>query len=285
MTTIGTPLLPTDETLDLLYQSIKHTHSTELQSTAECHICHEPFLSGNHPERRVTLPCSHIFGEGCILKWVSLLLENAGQNSCPMCREPILELRAQEPLTTHTMYNGPTLSADLFRLLYTLGMADLAYSFLCWLKETSIFMPKMVVIFVLFVGLFLLPCVDEYLTTRYAATVGASRRLMTAVAARDWKGFKASMTAFENGLCEEVPEILLRVWHAGRQIVVDCFGEETLEVLAVIWRARRDYWRILVFYRIYVLALWNVLWVVRLVGMSHDLIQLSMSSAATLYRR
>ena len=183
------------------------------------------------------------------------------------------------------MYNGPTLSADLFRLLYTLGMADLVYDFRYWLKEIPIFMPKMVVIFVFFVGLFLLPCVDEYLTIRYAATVGASRRLMTAVAARDWKGFKASMTALEDGLCEEVPEILLRVWHAGRQIAVDCFGEETLEVLAVIWRARRIYWRILVFYRISVLALWNILWVVKLVGIAHDLIDLSISSAATLYRR
>ena len=75
-------------------------HSTKLQNTAQCHICHEPFLSGSHPERPVVLRCGHILGEGCILKWIAPLSRSGGQNSCPMCRSIIVDLRAPEVPTT-----------------------------------------------------------------------------------------------------------------------------------------------------------------------------------------
>lgn len=88
-----------DNIIDLLYQTLQHTQSTELQATAECHICQEPFLSGSHPERAVKLPCGHIFGEGCILKWISRLSQSGIKIKCPLCRRSILQLKAPKRLT------------------------------------------------------------------------------------------------------------------------------------------------------------------------------------------
>ena len=97
------PVLPTDKLVDLLFRSMQHAHSGDLQDTTECHICSQPFLRGSHPERPVVLRCGHVFGEACILKWMSpLSSRNRGQNSCPLCREPLLDLRALEGPTTPT---------------------------------------------------------------------------------------------------------------------------------------------------------------------------------------
>ena len=93
-------VLPTNKIIDLLFRSIQHAHSTDLQNTTECHICSDPFLTGRHPERPVLLRCGHVFGEGCILKWMSPLSRNGCQNSCPLCREPLLDLRDLEGPTT-----------------------------------------------------------------------------------------------------------------------------------------------------------------------------------------
>ena len=84
------PVLPTNEVVDLLLRNVQYAHSGDLQNTAECHICNEPFLTGCEPERPVILRCGHIMGEGCILKWMSPLSGNGSQNSCPLCRKPLL---------------------------------------------------------------------------------------------------------------------------------------------------------------------------------------------------
>lgn len=55
----------------------------------ECFICSVPYLGTEHalnereamPEVPTELPCGHIFGRRCILKWL------ADKNTCPMCRE------------------------------------------------------------------------------------------------------------------------------------------------------------------------------------------------------
>ena len=84
------PVLPTNDVVDLLLRNVQYAHSGDLQNTAECHICNEPFLTGCDPERPVVLRCGHIMGEGCILKWMSPLSGSGSQNSCPLCRKPLL---------------------------------------------------------------------------------------------------------------------------------------------------------------------------------------------------
>lgn len=243
------PLVPTEKIIDMLSRSIQHVQSSRLQSTAKCHICDEPFLSGSYPERPITLRCGHIFGEGCILKWVSPLSDNGGKDSCPMCRGPIFEVRTLELLRTYTTYSEDLMaSAWLFEFFFMWGLADLVYRVLYWLHEVSIYVPKTVAILGFF-GWFLFLVytlnsdqLGDELVGRHAATVPASRRLMTAVAIRDRKGFCASIAAFEDCLCEKAPEILPKIWRASRWIV-----------------------RIIVFYRMSVLALWVLLWICGLV--------------------
>ena len=103
-----TPVLPINNTVDLIFRDIQCAHSGDLQNTAECHICNEPFLTGCDPERPVILRCGHIMGEGCILKWMSPLSRRGGQNSCPLCRKPLLDLslRALDVPTTHRTQSG-----------------------------------------------------------------------------------------------------------------------------------------------------------------------------------
>ena len=106
MTARRLPVLPTNKIVDLLFRNVQHAHSGDLRSTAECHICNEPFLTGCHPERPVILRCGHVLGEGCILKWMSPLSRNGGQNSCPLCRGTLLDLGASEVPTTRTTQSG-----------------------------------------------------------------------------------------------------------------------------------------------------------------------------------
>ena len=99
MANIDRLMTPTERYIDLLLLNVGHTQSNELQSTTACHICQEPFLTGTNPERPATLPCGHIFGDGCIVKWISPLSSNGVRNSCPLCRKPIFQLSAQKRVT------------------------------------------------------------------------------------------------------------------------------------------------------------------------------------------
>lgn len=60
------------------------------EGSKSCMICQEGFLSGGSPELPMKLPCGHIAGSQCLLKWLSPL-SAAGSNSCPMCRAPVLD--------------------------------------------------------------------------------------------------------------------------------------------------------------------------------------------------
>ena len=187
MTALRIPLVPTEKIIDLLFRSIRHAHSTELRSIRECHVCHEPFLSGSRPERPVTLPCDHIFGEGCILKWVSPLPDNRGKNSCPLCREPIFEARALKLLTTHPTYSEDLRkSATLFRFLQMWAVADLFYNAPFWLHKISVHAPQMVALLLLLAYNCDAKKLGDDSAARRAATVRVSRQLMTA---RDRKDF------------------------------------------------------------------------------------------------
>lgn len=182
MTNIGVSLSPTDKIIDLIHKALKHPLSTELQSTAECHICHEPFISGNNPERPIALPCGHIFGEGCILKWVSPLSKNGIKNNCPLCRKPILQLGAQEPPRTHTRYSYTlALCTTLLSLLSTMCLGSLFIILMCtvnlvimpcWL-HLDVLDINLLVVAVLYFGacITLLYCIDHDSITRHAANV------------------------------------------------------------------------------------------------------------------
>ncbi|MCJ1456956.1 hypothetical protein MMC28_007322 [Mycoblastus sanguinarius] len=85
------PLRPQTLVEALLLQILNMTRQpllSELKGDLSCHICHERFLTGEAPEVPVKLPCGHICGIGCILKWLSPL-SPTGNNSCPECRKPI----------------------------------------------------------------------------------------------------------------------------------------------------------------------------------------------------
>ncbi|KAK3230354.1 hypothetical protein Dsin_002235 [Dipteronia sinensis] len=47
-----------------------------------CAVCLEGFSAGG-ADRIVTLPCSHVFHQSCICRWLE------EQNKCPMCRRGI----------------------------------------------------------------------------------------------------------------------------------------------------------------------------------------------------
>lgn len=82
---------------------IQHTMATELPKTLDqlfrtstisrddqrirCGICQERYLNPPEKEKPVELPgCKHMFGRKCISTWLE-----TGNNSCPMCRRPILD--------------------------------------------------------------------------------------------------------------------------------------------------------------------------------------------------
>ena len=64
-----------------------------------CGICQERYVKGPSPEFAVRLPaCSHHFGLICISTWL-----NGGNNTCPMCRKPILDI---ETAAEETFFEG-----------------------------------------------------------------------------------------------------------------------------------------------------------------------------------
>jgi hypothetical protein len=68
----------------------------DLENTASCSICHEPFGVPNEDShgklhRAVAIPtCGHVFGDDCLLEWAIT------SNTCPMCRGP---MNPSQPIT------------------------------------------------------------------------------------------------------------------------------------------------------------------------------------------
>ena len=145
------PVLPTNKIVDLLFRNVQYAHSGNLQNTAECHICNEPFLTGCSPERPVILRCGHIMGEGCILKWMSPLSRHGRQNSCPLCREPLLDLRALEVPTTHTTQAGGSERNGTWHQVWD----ELCYHFSVDMRILSAVLP-IIVIFLIALLLFII---------------------------------------------------------------------------------------------------------------------------------
>lgn len=78
-------------------EEMKPVSTAELDpEDRECHICAADLTTdANRLHGAVRLPCNHIFGESCIMKWLSPYvpcLQNSKElsscaNTCPMCRQ------------------------------------------------------------------------------------------------------------------------------------------------------------------------------------------------------
>lgn len=65
-----------------------------LEDNTRCHICLEPFLTGSIPELPIKLPCGHICGSVCILKWLTPKSPPPRGNNCPICRKSIYSIES-----------------------------------------------------------------------------------------------------------------------------------------------------------------------------------------------
>ncbi|KAL6707489.1 hypothetical protein ACN47E_004059 [Coniothyrium glycines] len=76
---------------------------TQLHPAEICAICTEPFSSDHQP---VALPCKHIFGYGCIRKW----LKNGRGNTsaCPTCRHVVFDNK-----TSRLAFDAPSVWAAM----------------------------------------------------------------------------------------------------------------------------------------------------------------------------
>ncbi|CAD6574600.1 MAG: hypothetical protein ASARMPREDX12_006835 [Alectoria sarmentosa] len=57
----------------------------------DCPICFERYHNRQHGENAVNLPCNHVLGKGCLLKWLTSSALNLNNNTCPMCRTVLFE--------------------------------------------------------------------------------------------------------------------------------------------------------------------------------------------------
>nr|XP_027189362.1 E3 ubiquitin-protein ligase RNF126-like [Cicer arietinum] len=75
---------PTGRITKVTVQNLERIRIDEetIAETLTCSICLEEFLLGSKAIR-LPSPCSHIYHENCIMKWLNR------SNTCPLCRRPI----------------------------------------------------------------------------------------------------------------------------------------------------------------------------------------------------
>ena len=56
------------------------------EDNKNCHICLEPFEKVWNGEQPVRLPCTHVVGKDCLLKWLQSSPTNMNNNTCPIVR-------------------------------------------------------------------------------------------------------------------------------------------------------------------------------------------------------
>ncbi len=52
----------------------------------DCPICMEEYVTPEHYEPPVRLPCDHVIGKDCLRSWLKSSVLNLNNNTCPMCR-------------------------------------------------------------------------------------------------------------------------------------------------------------------------------------------------------
>ena len=61
------------------------------EDSQDCPICFERYEHRQHSEKAVNLPCNHVVGKDCLLKWLTSSALNLNNNTCPMCRTVLFE--------------------------------------------------------------------------------------------------------------------------------------------------------------------------------------------------
>ena len=105
--------IPLSRAKDILAELLNHTRQPMLSEVkdGQCDVCHEPWLTGQYPELPIKIPCGHIVGAGCILRWLSPLTANT-KNSCPTCRAPILSLWNKIPVGIPPIRRAPDMDSS-----------------------------------------------------------------------------------------------------------------------------------------------------------------------------
>ncbi|KAF2259766.1 hypothetical protein CC78DRAFT_585626 [Lojkania enalia] len=67
--------------------------NSELMSNQQCAICLNSYGSSHAPVR-LSSPCQHVFGHGCLKQWISSHQDNS--NTCPICRHVLFESYERE---------------------------------------------------------------------------------------------------------------------------------------------------------------------------------------------
>ena len=93
------------------------------EPATDCLICFEP-CSSNGPHQLVALPCGHLLGKECIVRWINGAKKNVPRG-CPSCKKPV-NLKRIIPL--YCQHVGVIDSAERDRVLekYDLSCKELA---------------------------------------------------------------------------------------------------------------------------------------------------------------
>ena len=75
----------------MFLQSLPLLSLTDLpKDNQECPICLEQYHTSQDNEDPVRLPCDHVVGKDCLLKWMDSCALNANKRTCPICRAMLL---------------------------------------------------------------------------------------------------------------------------------------------------------------------------------------------------
>ena len=82
---------------ETLLKSLPVLSLTDLpKDNQECPICLESYHD-SPPEKPVHLPCSHVIGKDCLLRWLKTCALNAKNNTCPICRAILFDRDTTSP--------------------------------------------------------------------------------------------------------------------------------------------------------------------------------------------
>ena len=62
----------------------------EIQKYSPCAICWADYDEGIMSDTPIKLPCRHVFGEKCLLKWAKGKTPSGYRNGCPLCHADLL---------------------------------------------------------------------------------------------------------------------------------------------------------------------------------------------------
>lgn len=73
-----------------LQQTFTTPSIEEIQKYSPCAICWADYDEGIMSDTPIKLPCHHVFGEKCLLKWAKGKTPSGYRNGCPLCHAALL---------------------------------------------------------------------------------------------------------------------------------------------------------------------------------------------------